>query len=496
MHFHVISVFVVLFTFFLTGCSDKTTPQTIRFAVSTIPTNFDPRFATDAASERVNHLLYAHLVKFNDALLPEPDLANWQQITPTRYRFSLKPDRLVFTNGDKLTAKDVIATYQFVLDKNNLSPHRQSLKVIDAFKAIDDESFEVSLKHADPLFPAYMRLGILPASGIKQNIDFSKMPLGSGSFELLEKTDQKVLLQRRNDKQQILFLSVKEPIVRVLKLLNDEVDLLQNDLSPEIVGYLKQQDEIAHEVTEGRNFTYMGFNLKDPLTGNLLIRKAISHAINRRAIIKHVFNDAARLAESILPPSHWAGHKKLPTIEYNQAKARRFLKQAGYDEKNRLVLVYKTSTDPFRIRLASIIQSQLSDIGIDLEIRSHDWGTFFGDIKSGNFQLYSLSWVGINTPDIFRYVFHSDSLPPTGANRGRYVSTQVDQLLEQLTGADSLAQQQLLYFAIQEILHDDLPYMPLWYEHQQAFMMSAIKHYQVRADGNYHALKHVRRQLH
>ena len=61
-------------------------------------------------------------------------------------------------------------------------------------------------------------------------------------------------------------------------------------------------------------------------------------------------------------------------------------------------IVYKTSSDPFRIRLATILQHQLEQVGIVVDLRSYDWGTFYGDIKAGRFQMYSLAWVGIQTP--------------------------------------------------------------------------------------------------
>ena len=74
----------------------------------------------------------------------------------------------------------------------------------------------------------------------------------------------------------------------------------------------------------------------------------------------------------------------------------------------------------------------MADAGIRVDLRSYDWATVYGDIKAGRFQMYSLAWVGIHTPDIFRYVFHSGSVPPGGANRGRFSSQRVDALIEQV----------------------------------------------------------------
>lgn len=486
-------VVVCLLLIVLTGCSQSpATREAIEFAVDSLPQDFDPRYATDASSERVNALLYDSLVEFDGQRLPVSGLASWQQLALTTYRFDLNAWRRDFTDGQPLTADDVVATYRSVLDPANLSPHRGTLELIASVEKIDADSVLFELHHADPLFPAYLRVGILPARLLAAGHNFSTQPLGSGAFELVKRDkQQQVEIRRRDDGQLIVFNRVKDPTVRALKLLNGETDILQNDLPPEIAAYLMAREDVRHARLAGSNFSYLGFNLADRLTGNPLIRRAIAHGIDRQAIIRHVFQQAAVPAKSLLPPGHWAGHDDLPGIDYDPDIARQLLQQAGYDYQHRLQLSYKTSTDPFRIRLATILQSQLREIGIDLEIRSYDWGTFFGDIKAGRFQLYSLSWVGINTPDIFRYVFHSTSLPPDGANRGRYHSPRVDRLLDDLPRAAELDQQQLIYYQVQEVLHQDLPYVPLWYEHQQVFHNPRIAGYRLFADGSYASLVDV-----
>lgn len=484
---------VILFSVSLPGCTGKPADDVIRFALATAPSNLDPRYATDATSERLNKLLYSRLVGFDDNYFPVPELASWKKINDKKYVFELLPKRPRFSNGKRLTAHDVVASYEYILDPENLSPHRESISIIKQVWAIDDEHIAFELSTPDPLFPAYLHIAILPAELIDAEHDFNGQPIGSGTFALSQKTSAKsLLLTRKRDQQKIRFVEVKDPTVRVLKLLNDEVDLLQNDLSPEMTDYLAKQGKVDYQKKPGTNFTYLGFNLADKLTGNPQIRKAISHAINRDEIIQYAFKGTAVTAEALLPPQHWAGHPELQKIVFNPSLSRNILEQLGYNGDNPLNLSYKTSSDPFRIRLATIIQSQLAEVGIKLTIQSYDWGTFFGDIKSGNFQIYSLSWVGINTPDIFRYVFHSKSIPPDGANRGRYQSKMVDQLLEQAAMTTTLDKQAVIFHRIQEFLHNDLPYMPLWYEHQQAFVSQKLTGYQLSSDGNYESLDKVR----
>jgi len=165
----------------------------------------------------------------------------------------------------------------------------------------------------------------------------------------------------------------------------------------------------------------------------------------------------------------------------------------GYNSKHPVKIIYKTSSNPFRIRLATVIQQQLAKVGIDVELRTYDWGTFYGDIKAGNFQMYSLAWVGINLPDIFRNVFHSASVPPAGANRGRYVNREVDELLTRAQTEQDSETQAALYRRIQEILFAQLPYVPLWYEDHVFIARNSMKGYVIHADGNYDGLEFVER---
>ena len=153
----------------------------------------------------------------------------------------------------------------------------------------------------------------------------------------------------------------------------------------------------------------------------------------------------------------------------------------------------QTSAAPFRVRLATIVQEQLGRVGIDVRVQSNDWGTFYGDVKAGRFQMYSLAWVGIKMPDIFRYTFHSDAIPPNGANRGRYRSRAADRDIEQAESAGTLAEQARHYHALQQRVLSDLPYIPLWYEDTVGVFREGVSGYVLNADGNYDGLLGVER---
>ena len=477
----------------VTACSQ---PQddVIRFGLASAPTNLDPRYATDATSARINRLLYQRLVDFDEQVRPVPALASWELLSATHYRLHLKPGRADFHDGKPLTARDVAATYRSVLDPDEPSAHAGTLKLIETITVLDNDTLDFILNRADPLFPGYLVIGLLPADGIENNHPFHESPLGSGPFRLHAWPQPgRLSLTRIADGQAIEFQTIGDPTVRVLKLLRGEIDILQNDLPAELLVYLARQQAIQVSYDKGSNFAYIGFNLDDPVTGRLAIRKAIAHAIDREAIIQHLLGGAARPAAALLPADHWAGNPALSPVTFDPDQSRTLLAAAGYSAEQPLQLTYKTSTDPVRVRIATVIQQQLHDVGIDMQLQSFDWGTFYGDIKAGHFQLYSLAWVGIKTPDIFRYAFHSTSLPPEGANRGHLSSPAIDNFIETAEQGTTLAQQAAAYRQVQAGLLQELPYIPLWYEDHVFAARADISGYRLSYDGNYDALRDISR---
>ena len=463
--------------------------DSIRFGLSRFPVTLDPRQATDAASSRINRLLYQRLVDFDDQYRPVPSLATWQELSPIHYRFTLGRKGREFSNG---TSADVKATYDYILDPANASPHRVSLNHIRSIRTPDKDHVDFYLSRADALFPGRLVIGIVPAQ-VDTGKPLNRFPVGSGTFDLHSWTESVLQLVRRRDGQVVEFVEVPDPTVRVLRLLKGEVDIIQNDLPPEMISYLSTRHSVTVLRGPGTNYAYLGFNMQDPSVGQLRVRQAIASAIDRQAIIKYVLNGAARPASAILTPDHWAGDPFLERIPYDPDRARKIMHDLGYSKQQPLHLVYKTSTDPFRLRLATIIQQQLADVGIDVELRSYDWGTFYSDIKNGRFQMYSLMWVGVKLPDIFRYVYYSGAVPPAGANRGRFVDHEVDRLIDEADALPTMSAQAAVYRRIQGLVHRQLPYVPLWYEDHVAVMRNDIKGYVLAKDGNYDGLKSVLR---
>src|SRR6202022_683169 len=153
-----------------------------------------------------------------------------------------------------------------------------------------------------------------------------------------------------------------------------------------------------------------------------------------KPMMEYLWRGEAQPARSVLPQQSWAYNGDVPSYDHDAEKAEKLLDAAGYPRVNglRFHITMKTSTDENTRLMVAVIQQQLRSVGIALDIRSFEFGTFFADVSHGAFQLYGLRWIGgKEDPDIFEYAFHSSKFPPHGANRGHYANPRVDVLIDQ-----------------------------------------------------------------
>jgi peptide/nickel transport system substrate-binding protein len=229
--------------------------------------------------------------------------------------------------------------------------------------------------------------------------------------------------------------------------------------------------------------------------GDQRVRRAIAHAVDRERIVRALYLGLARPATTLLAPENWAHAGDVPVFGHDPELARRLLDEAGYPagpDGTRFALSYKTSTDRQGIEMADLIAEDLAAVGIHVERRSFEWGTFYGDIKSGNFQLYSLRWVGITDPDQLHYIFHSASVPPAGANRGHYANAEVDRLLEASRRESDATQRRRQLVAAQRLIAADCVYVSLWHPDDIFALSTRFEGFEPYPGGQYTSLKKVR----
>ncbi len=295
----------------------------------------------------------------------------------------------------------------------------------------------------------------------------------------------------------LLFRTIPEDTVRLLELEKGTIDLILNALPPDSLDRIRRNPSLSVATAPGTNYVYLGFNLTDPVFKERRVRKAFAYAIDRPAIIKNILQGLAEPATGLLSPTNWAYDGRVRRYDYDPAEARRLLDEAGYRDpdgegpKIRFKVVHKTSQNDLARRVAEVLQEQLARVGVGVDIRTYEWATFYSDIKSGNFQMFTLSWVGVFEPDMFYYLFHSESVPPEGANRGRYSNRELDRLVEEGRRTTDPQRRREIYGRAQEILAEDLPYVPLWYTMNVLAARRGVTGFRLTPAGDFYSLREV-----
>ena len=501
-----IRIILVLSLVALTSCGgpEYQPSSSLTVAIESVPTNLDPRLATDAASMRIIQLVYNGIMKWNEDYKLEKDLAeSVKSLDRTSYLITLKPG-IKFHHGRELTSQDVKFTIESILDPKLNSPNYSSFERLAKIEVLDKYRLKLSLKEPFSPFLSALTIGIVPEDlAGNPDSDLSRRPVGTGPFKFSARPNPDMIALEANPDyfgqqpklSKLIIKVVPDDTVRVMELMSGAVDLIINAIPPDMIPVLEKDPNIRVETRRGTSYSYIGFNLKDPILAKPKVRQAIAHALDREGIIKHLLKGAAIPASGILPPDHWAYEGVVRTYGYKPEKARKLLDQAGYPDppgpEPRFRLLYKTSQNAFRRLVGEALMAQLKEVGIKVTMRSYEWGTFFNDIKSGNFQLYSLTWVGITDPDVLYYIFHSQSVPPKGANRGRYSNLVVDRILTEARQTRGDRRRKAKYKWVQKILALDLPYVSLWYTHNVAAMRNEVQGLKLTPAGDFTPLSRV-----
>jgi len=269
------------------------------------------------------------------------------------------------------------------------------------------------------------------------------------------------------------------------------------DIPPDLADWFRVRAEYEVTSTPGVSYSYIALNMEDALLKNPLVRRALAHAVDRSALTEHLLLGFAQPASSLLPPWHWAFEPEAAEYAYDPALSKKLLDEAGYPDpdgeggKPRLRLVYKTSTNQLARQQAAVIQEAWARVGVKVEIRSNEWGTFFEDLKSGTFQVAAARWVGIVDPDIYRLRFASRYIPPEGLNRGRYRNKEVDSLLEEGLLSYEEETRREVYSRVQHLIQSDVPYISLYYPETIAVVRNEVDGFVLFPAGDFRPLRNV-----
>ena len=505
----VLSAFCILHSALHVGCapSHANDPSIITIAVRSGPTTFDPLQAADEISQRLGQLIFDPLMQWGADLQVHPALAErLDNPDPLTYIAHLRRG-VTFHDGRPFTSRDVVYTFSPFLDPNFVSPIKGAYRQLASVTALDDYTVRFTLKEPFAAFPIQLPLPPIVPDGAGDAM--RTRPIGTGAYRFVRyATDDQVVLSAFDHywggppkNRGIVVKVVPDDTMRGLELRKGSTDLVINDLPPDIVYQFEKSGRFAVNRSPGLDFSYLGFNMRDPVVGDVRVRHAIAYAIDRDAIIRDLRRGLARPAAGLIPDLGWAYEPDVRRFTYDPDQAKRLLDEAGYRDPDgdgplpRLRLSMKTSTNEETRLQSAVIQENLRRVGVDLDLRSYEFATFYTDVVRGNFQIFTLTWTGgaLVDPDMLRRVFHSQEVPPSGFNRGRYSNPDVDRLIDRATTAIDDNERGHFYREAQKLIAEDAPYIPLWHRTNVIVAQRSVDGLHVTPMGDFTWLKDVGR---
>jgi len=387
---------------------------------------------------------------------------------------------VTFSDGTPLDAEAVKFNFDRITDpKTKAVRGTYFSSLVKSIDIINSHSIKFTLKFNYAPFAAALTMPdtsiVSPAAVKKYGKDFSTHPVGTGPFVLKEfKREKHVILERNANYwmgtpkiEKIRITQIRESSTVYAALKSGEIDV-------EILPRAEYLDDFEKDPNLNLDrggpklfFEYFGFNNGRPPFNEKKIRRAVAHAINTEAIVKHVDGAYGKYICQPLGSTVWGYDPSIKCIEYNPEKAKGMLAEAGWKpgsdgilEKEGKKFIVEAKIIAPQLRRFEAIQSDLKKVGIEVKIKSLEWGAFLSSVVKGEYDLFNLGRdhkSGDADAELFS-LFHSSNIP--AVNLARYSNPEVDRLLELQRSEGDREKRLELIQQILKIITDDVPLIP------------------------------------
>ncbi|RJQ43788.1 MAG: ABC transporter substrate-binding protein [Gaiellales bacterium] len=499
------------------GCGEgEEASGTFTYADLADPVAIDPAYVEEEIGANINRYLFEGLVKY-DSVTGQvvPGVAEEWEVSEDATEFTFKLRKGVrFSNGRELVADDFVYSWTRALDPATESPMALvilepvrdavafSMGETDKFtgvEAVDDHTLKVTLEYPLAEFVTFLGHPVcapVPKEEVEAASDgYSEKPVGNGPFMLREwKHDQELVLER-NPEYDGEAARVEEVIVKIIpdeataieELKAGNVDAVKS-LPPGMDESLRADAEVTVVDSDTAALWFAAFNMAEsPWSDSKALREAVNFAVDRETLADVVMQGHATAADAIVP-SAMAGHQDdVLAYRYDPEQAKAKLAEAGYPEGNGLPAITLTypseGTGP---ELAQAVQSQLKEVGIQVEINGLAPGDFIEQMTGQQLSFFIISW-GADYPsvDTFLYtLFHSSLIGPGAPNISQYANDEVDLALDDARASLDAQERSRLYQEAEGQILADAPIIPLVFSRNVMAYSSRVSEFVVTPMGD------------
>lgn len=439
----------------------------------------------NVSNDKVMPLIYSFLVQRDMDGKIVGDLAESWEVSDDElvWTFKLKKD-VKFHNGKTLTAADVKATYDRLLNEDDPVRYTQSMSFIDRVEIVDEHTIQlITLEPAGPMLPSLtLRANtILDADYIeeygKDLGDSVESVNGTGPYKLVKwKRDEEIRFEKHDDyfggaenyfdgpakTKYITMLVMPEASARSLAVESGQIDAADGIVPAEVkrLGEVEGLTVLAKPShgTHLFQFNVGGSKMKDPR-----VRQAISYAIDRETLVSTLFGDIGEEPRDNAMPPQALGYENLGVIKQDQEKAKALLKEAGYEDGLEISLM-ATAVYNQGVEMGEIVKAQLEEIGIKVDLDIIDRSTFTSSLNgltADQFKwdmfLMGAGFVTLDGDEGFKRRFETAADGKNFNNYGFYSNEEADELFQKAATTTDQEARAEYYRRAAEILYLEDP---------------------------------------
>lgn len=466
--------------------------------ISQEPQNFNPIMPTIEAQRGVHMAIYDDLWRIGPKGNYIPNLATE---IPSLTNGGISKDGTLFTiklrknikwhDGQPFSARDVVFTWQTIMNPKVSAFSTVGFDQIDSMWAADEATLKFKLKQSyAPIFAVLSDMFVVPEHILSKSPDINKdefnakRPIGTGAFKFVEWVAGDHITLEANKAyhgpgpyiDRLIFKYISDLTVLFTQFKTGEIDItgLQGipvDLYPEA----KTLPNITLHVNPGTTYDCIAPNFLLPLFQDKRVRQALYYGMDKKPMVEKIFLGLVAEAETYIPPQSWAYNPKIKGHhKYDPDKAKKLLDAAGWKVGSDGIRVREgkrlsfenacTAGNKGREQMQQLLQQQWRQIGVEMKINNKPAAVLFGDFyRLSKFETI-INGIGMGADPEHSFRLHSKYIPAKGGmgrNSIAYENKEVDRLLE--AGAREMDQEKRkqVYFKLQEVLADDLPYLPI-----------------------------------
>lgn len=478
-------------------------------------TSLDPAFARNPQNIWPIQQLFNGLVQLDDSLNVVPEIAHkWEIDSLGRtYTFYLRQDVNFHSSSSfgkektrTVVASDFSYSFSRLTDPDVGSPGGWVLQQVESYKAINDSVFRIKLKQAFPAFISLLSMrycSVVPKEVVEDRThDFRKHPIGTGPFKFKAWEEDVKLVLRKNplyfetDEQGEQLPYLEAIAIRFLPDIQSEFMLFSkgefdflNSLDPSYKDELltpsgELQEKYAHQINIQKgpylNTEYIGFYMDsdNPALQSTAIRKAINIGFDRKKMINYLRNTIGFPALNGFIPKGLTGRNRTILNDYNPILARQLVEK--YTETSGQTARIRLATDINYLDICEYLQREMQKIGIELTIDLMPTPTLRQAKSSGKLEAFRASWIA-DYPDAENYLslFYGRNFSPNGPNYTHYTNQEYDRLYREAMTVSSLEDRALLYQKMDQMIMEDYPIVPLYYDQAIRFVQKGISGFEM-----------------